>query len=121
MASRTPFVMDPTAPERKDTATYGKAMFESQTFAPWDEMFKVNVSSIFFVTFAFLGLLEESTKAKEGATASVINISSAVAEMKISHSLVSRPRNFPPAVRALMHPSIWHSLGIHRPKLLPFT
>lgn len=81
--------MDPTAPERKDTATYGKALFESHSFQPWEDMFRVNVASIFFVTSAFLGLLDASTQGVESMTASVINISSAVAAMRISHSLVS--------------------------------
>ena len=81
--------MDADAPERKTTATYGKALFESQTFSQWEGLFSANVASMFFVTYAFLGLLEASTKGEDRANASVINISSAVAVVKLSHSIVS--------------------------------
>jgi len=88
IASRTPFVMNEHAPERKNTAMYGSALFNSQTFEHWEDMFRANVASVFFVTCAFLGLLEaSSTRRSDGVMASVINISSAVANMRLSHSI----------------------------------
>ncbi len=90
IASRTPFVMNEHAPERKNATTYGAALFNSQTFEHWEDMFRANVASVFFVTYAFLGLLEASSSQRsDGALASVINISSAVANMRLSHSIVS--------------------------------
>ncbi|KLO17956.1 short-chain dehydrogenase [Schizopora paradoxa] len=88
IATRTPFVMNDQAPERKNTAIYGTALFNSQTFEHWEDMFRANVASVFFVTYAFLGLLEASCSLRsDGATASVINISSVVANMRLSHSI----------------------------------
>ena len=83
--------MNEQAPERKNPAIYGTALFNSQTFEHWEDMFRANVASVFFVTYAFLGLLEASCSLRsDGATASVINISSVVANMRLSHSIVSR-------------------------------
>ena len=49
----------------------------------------LNVTSVFFITFAFLGQLETSTKGRAGASASVINISSIAALVKLPLLYVS--------------------------------
>lgn len=80
LGTTVPFVLDSDAPERKSTADYGKALFKSQSFDEWSDTYASNTSSIFFVTTAFLGLLEAGACDPKtvGETASVINITSAV-------------------------------------------
>lgn len=74
----THFLRDPSAPELINASTLGQALFDYQTFNEWDNLYKVNTSSIFFVSNAFLGLLDSGTQdlASEGFTASIINITS---------------------------------------------
>jgi len=86
----TPFSLDPTAPQCTSAAAYGQALFDSQQFQEWESITTLNTASIFFVTTAFLGLLEKGAKdLGPEKTASVINISSAVTNMKTSHSVFS--------------------------------
>ncbi|CUA69323.1 hypothetical protein RSOLAG22IIIB_08444 [Rhizoctonia solani] len=80
------FFSDPNAPERKDTETLGTALFRNESFEEWSDLFSINVSSIFFVSTAFLGLLEKSSKARDtetgGWSSSIINIASVSGQMK---------------------------------------
>ncbi|CAE7217611.1 unnamed protein product [Rhizoctonia solani] len=80
------FFSDPNAPERKDTETLGTALFRNESFQEWSDLFSINVSSIFFVSTAFLGLLEKASKAREAETggwsSSIINIASVSGQMK---------------------------------------
>ncbi|KAF8752777.1 Enoyl-(Acyl carrier protein) reductase [Rhizoctonia solani] len=62
------FLSDPNAPECSDTDTLGKALFYNESFEGWSTAFSVNVSSVFFVSTAFLGLLENASKAREAET-----------------------------------------------------
>lgn len=84
-----PFISDVSAPENASLATYGKALFNAQSFEDWADLSSLNVTSVFFVTSAFLGLLEASTKGRPGASASVINISSIAAHVKLPLIYVS--------------------------------
>lgn len=62
------------------------------SFADWGDLAQINVASVFFVTMAFLGLLEESSKREvrgQKHMASVINISSAGPHMNMSLGYVS--------------------------------
>ncbi|CAE6432215.1 unnamed protein product [Rhizoctonia solani] len=80
------FFSDPNAPERKDTETLGTALFKNESFEGWSDLFSANVSSIFFVSTALLGLLEKASKAREAETggwsSSIINITSVSGQMK---------------------------------------
>jgi NAD(P)-dependent dehydrogenase (short-subunit alcohol dehydrogenase family) len=67
---------DNSAPERKDASTLGQALFDNESFDSWADLYKINTFSIFFVTTAFLGLLDNGSREKEGYTSSVINITS---------------------------------------------
>ncbi|KAL6858299.1 hypothetical protein ACO1O0_005760 [Amphichorda felina] len=49
---------------------------ERSTYADWDRTYNTNVTSTFFVTTAFLPLLEESTRHHERWSSAVINMSS---------------------------------------------
>jgi len=81
---RSPFLNDPSAPERKDAATLGQALFDNESFEAWSELYRINTFSIFFVTNAFLGLLDKGSREKEGYTSSVINITSISGIMKLA-------------------------------------
>jgi NAD(P)-dependent dehydrogenase (short-subunit alcohol dehydrogenase family) len=70
------FLNDPSAPERKDASTLGQALFDNESFDTWADLYKINTFSIFFVTNAFLGLLDKGSREIEGYTSSVINITS---------------------------------------------
>ncbi|CCA74515.1 related to NAD(P)H-dependent oxidoreductase [Serendipita indica DSM 11827] len=73
------FFNDESAPEHADIGT---AVFENEHFADWASLFDINITSIFFTTFAFLPLLElgaqdlDSRSPAHPLTTSVINITS---------------------------------------------
>ena len=69
-------------------AAYGEQLFD-QSIEEWDTLSRTNVTSVFFVTTAFLGLLAESAETNEGRYASVINISSAWAHSRLNYGYVS--------------------------------
>jgi len=80
-----PFALDPSAPERKSTAAYGKGLFDSQSFEDWSDLFAKNTASIFFVTSAFLELLEAGAHdpRNTAGTASIINVTSVITAMNV--------------------------------------
>lgn len=55
-----------------------KNIFENEksTYEDWSESYNTNVTGIFFVTTAFLPLLQKSSEAQQGWSSTVINISS---------------------------------------------
>lgn len=79
---------DPKSPERASPGTLGTALFEKETFEQWSDVFSINVSSFFFVTMAFLALLDAASKADEPYSANVINITSISGSMKVSQAHV---------------------------------
>ncbi|KAK0464626.1 short-chain dehydrogenase [Desarmillaria tabescens] len=74
---------DLTSPQHKDAETLGQALF-TEPEEGWADVFAINVYSIYFVTMAFLGLLEKGTKDQAGYTSSVINITSISAITKLA-------------------------------------
>ncbi|PBK75143.1 NAD(P)-binding protein [Armillaria solidipes] len=75
------------APEHKDAETLGKAMF-NESMSGWSDLYAIDVFPIFFVTMAFLGLLDKGTKdcanTRPGYTANVINVTSISGLMKLA-------------------------------------
>ncbi|KAJ7432336.1 hypothetical protein FB451DRAFT_384032 [Mycena latifolia] len=73
----SPFLQDPASPERKDAESLGQALFKEPP-SGWADVYAINTFSIFFVTTAFLGLLDKGTRESTipGFTASVVNITS---------------------------------------------
>jgi len=57
---------------------------ESATFADWDDIFRTNVSSIFFMTTAFLPLLDAGSNKTRGWSSTVLNITSISGMVKTS-------------------------------------
>ena len=82
------FFGNASAPEQKDAATLGRALFDNESFESWGSLYNVNTFSIFFVTTAFLGLLATGSEDRPGYTSSVINITSISGIMKLSQNHV---------------------------------
>ncbi|PBK74721.1 NAD(P)-binding protein, partial [Armillaria solidipes] len=74
---------DLTSAQHKDAETLGQALF-TESEEGWADVFAINVYSIYFVTMAFLGLLDKGTKDQAGYTSSVINITSISAVTKLA-------------------------------------
>jgi NAD(P)-dependent dehydrogenase (short-subunit alcohol dehydrogenase family) len=57
---------------------FKKNLFDDKesTFEDWTDVYRTNVPQIFFMTTAFLPLLQKSTESQHGYSATVINISS---------------------------------------------
>lgn len=61
-----------------------KNLFESEdaTFEDWNDVYRTNVSSIYFMTMCFLPLLQKATGKTYGWSGTVLNISSMSGEVK---------------------------------------
>jgi NAD(P)-dependent dehydrogenase (short-subunit alcohol dehydrogenase family) len=55
---------------------------ESATFADWDDIFRTNVSQIFFMTTCFLPLLDAASNKTKGWSSAVLNVCTS---MKLPH------------------------------------
>ncbi|KAK7045765.1 hypothetical protein VNI00_007166 [Paramarasmius palmivorus] len=81
---RSLFIVDKDAPENKNL---GHALFSQQQFNEWQDVYTLNSISPFFVTTAFLPLLEKGARTRgDGETSSVINISSIAGTLRTSLS-----------------------------------
>jgi NAD(P)-dependent dehydrogenase (short-subunit alcohol dehydrogenase family) len=78
------FLNEDSAPERKDASTLGQALFDNESFDSWADLYRINSFSIFFVTNAFLGLLDQGSRDQEGYTSNVINVTSISGIMKLA-------------------------------------
>jgi len=78
------FFNDLSAPEHKDPGTLGRALFENESFEQWSDLYRINTFSIFFVTMAFLGLLAKGAEDDQILRASVVNITSISAVMRLA-------------------------------------
>ena len=67
MGPRVPWLNTKGAPEKKDAATFGNALFNADGFDGWSQLYKINTFAIYYVTSAFLGLLEKGSKDFDGA------------------------------------------------------
>ncbi|KAL0960937.1 hypothetical protein HGRIS_005942 [Hohenbuehelia grisea] len=82
----SPWFGDLSAPQHQDAETLGRALFDHASFEDWGQLYTINTFSIFFVTTAFLGLLEKGTREREqeGFLASVINTTSISGVIKLA-------------------------------------
>lgn len=83
------FLNEPNAPEHGSAETLGKALFDNESFEQWTNLFNINISSIHFVTVAFLGLLAKASEADEDWSANIVNITSISAHAKVAQGHVS--------------------------------
>ena len=88
------FLNDPAAPQNANAETLGSALFNDDGPEAWTQVYKINTFSIYYMTTAFLGLLDKGSRDIEGYTSSVVNITSISGILKIAQRHVSRP--FPP-------------------------
>jgi hypothetical protein len=51
--------VNPDAPERNDPLTIGTAQFHGDSFEEWEFVYGANTISTYFVTLAFLELLQK--------------------------------------------------------------
>ncbi|THH19087.1 hypothetical protein EW146_g2005 [Bondarzewia mesenterica] len=86
----TPFLNNPQAPEHKDAETLGNALFNDPGFDSWSALYSINTFSIYYVTTAFLGLLDKGSKDIPGYTASVINTTSISGITKLAQNHLSK-------------------------------
>jgi NAD(P)-dependent dehydrogenase (short-subunit alcohol dehydrogenase family) len=92
----SPFLGNPLAPERKDAETLGQALFNNETPQQWADLYTINTFSIFFVTTAFLGLLDKGSGDIEGYSSTVINVTSISGIIKLAQEHVCLPLVRPP-------------------------
>ncbi|KAH9980058.1 short-chain dehydrogenase [Lactifluus volemus] len=80
----TSFLNDPQAPENANAETLGSALFNDDGMDAWATLYKINTFSIYYMTTAFLGLLDKGSREIEGYTSSVVNITSISGILKIA-------------------------------------
>ncbi|KAG6850346.1 hypothetical protein H0H93_014619 [Arthromyces matolae] len=80
----SPFFNDLSAPQHKNAETLGAALFDNESFEGWADLYRINTSAIFFVTTAFLGLLDKGSKDVSGYSSVVINITSISGVIKVA-------------------------------------
>ncbi|KAI0301110.1 short-chain dehydrogenase [Multifurca ochricompacta] len=78
------FLNDPLAPENANAEALGSALFNDGGPDAWSALYEVNTFSIYYMTTAFLGLLEKGSRDIEGYTSSVVNITSVSGIVKIA-------------------------------------
>jgi NAD(P)-dependent dehydrogenase (short-subunit alcohol dehydrogenase family) len=78
------FLNDPEAPQNANAETLGTALFNDDGPDAWSALYKINTFSIYYMTTAFLGLLDKGSRDFEGYTSSVVNITSVSGRVKIA-------------------------------------
>ena len=72
----------------KKAEAVGPYLFNNESFEAWSALFTVNTFSTFFMTVAFLELLDKGCQDKPGFTSSVINITSVSGLTKLAQGHV---------------------------------
>ncbi|KAJ5517812.1 Short-chain dehydrogenase/reductase SDR [Penicillium expansum] len=72
--------------EHEDASKLRKSLFDDEAadFDEWDRVFRTNVSQIFFMTTAFLPLLQKGSEQERGWSSTVVNITSISGIVKVS-------------------------------------
>lgn len=72
--------------EHEDASKLRETLFEdpAATFDEWDSVFRTNVSQIFFMTTAFLPLLQRGSEVEHGWSSTVLNTTSISGIVKVS-------------------------------------
>jgi NAD(P)-dependent dehydrogenase (short-subunit alcohol dehydrogenase family) len=87
------FPDNPQAPEKVNAETIGNALFNDDGQDAWTAVYKINTFSIYYMTTAFLGLLDKGSRDIEGYTSSVVNITSISGILKIAQGHVGTSAN----------------------------
>ncbi|KAI0286149.1 short-chain dehydrogenase [Russula brevipes] len=80
----SPFPDNPQGPENVNAETLGNTLFNDDGQDAWTAVYKINTFSIYYMTTAFLGLLDKGSRDIEGYTSSVVNITSISGILKIA-------------------------------------
>ncbi|KAF8742630.1 hypothetical protein AX14_003261 [Amanita brunnescens Koide BX004] len=80
----SPFLGDASSPLRRDAESLGQALFDSESFENWADLYRINTFSLFFMTAAFMGLLEKGSEDMHGWSSTVINITSISGLIKVA-------------------------------------
>ncbi|KAF9220996.1 NAD(P)-binding protein [Gyrodon lividus] len=72
----------PIAPKKADELS--QYLFAQESFEEWSSLYSVNAFSIYFMTVAFLDLLDKGSQDRPGFTSNVINITSISGLMKVA-------------------------------------
>lgn len=99
MGPVSPFFNDTSTPEHQSAETLGQALFQNESFEAWSDLYRINCSSIFFTTTAFLGLLAKGSEDTGDYASSVVNISSISGHMKLAQNHVSRQTDLTDQIR----------------------
>ncbi|CAG8909061.1 unnamed protein product [Penicillium egyptiacum] len=72
--------------EREDASELRETLFEgpAATFEEWDSVFRTNVSQLFFMTTAFLPLLQRGSEVEHGWSSTVLNTTSISGIVKVA-------------------------------------
>ncbi|KAJ6184754.1 hypothetical protein N7519_006055 [Penicillium mononematosum] len=72
--------------ESEDTSELRESLFEdpAATFEEWDSVFRTNVSQLFFMTTAFLPLLQRGSEVEHGWSSTVLNTTSISGIVKVA-------------------------------------
>ncbi|GAB7356849.1 hypothetical protein MBLNU459_g7722t1 [Dothideomycetes sp. NU459] len=73
-----------TTPDGKDAEEMKKNLYETATMEDWTSMYQTNVVGPFFMSTAFLPLLQKATDRQHGHSGCIINISSISGLVRIS-------------------------------------
>ncbi|KAF8317378.1 short-chain dehydrogenase [Clavulina sp. PMI_390] len=83
----TPWMKGPLKPGVPQTASadaLGKALFAEESFEGWSDVMSINLTSVHFVSSAFLGLLAKGSEADVPWSASIVNITSISGSIKLA-------------------------------------
>ncbi|KIJ17718.1 hypothetical protein PAXINDRAFT_111240 [Paxillus involutus ATCC 200175] len=80
----SPELNNPSPSAAKKADELSQYLFAQESFDQWSALYSVNTFSIYFMTVAFLDLLDKGSQDKPGFTSSVINITSISGFMKLA-------------------------------------
>ena len=86
----SPELNKPSPTAAKKAEEIGQYLFHSESFEEWSSLFSVNTFSVYFMTVAFLELLDKGSQDKPGFTSNVINITSISGLMKVAQRHVRK-------------------------------
>lgn len=80
----SPELNKPTPRSPKNADELSKYLFGQESFEEWSSLYAINAFSTYFVTVAFLGLLEKGSHDRTGFMSSVINVTSISGLIKLA-------------------------------------
>lgn len=85
---KKPLPSEDAEPSSEYISAYAHDLMKAASFEEWGNVYQTNVSAVFFVTMAFLPLLNKGADDGSGLKSSVINISSIGGQSKLNYGVV---------------------------------